>query len=269
MKYTVIKNNEVIPVSQIPVLEYKSFMDTNIFTLMSKPHNHCVSFFGVPSGNKIKLISCIADDEQQVIYVSSSVVDTQQTLLSFTAKNLAFEKFEREIHENYGIKYKDHPWLKPVRYAFNSADKTNTIANYPFFNIDSEELHEVGVGPIHAGVIEPGHFRFICNGEQILHLEIQLGYQHRGIEHLFLEKKKLLQRTTLAESISGDCVCGHTAAFVNLWVSLCGFEATEDLIFSRTLALELERIAVHTSDLSGICTDIAYQLGAAVFGRLR
>ena len=66
-----------------------------------------------------------------------------------------------------------------------------TVADYPFFKIDSEELHEVGVGPIHAGIIEPGHFRFICNGEQILHLEIQLGYQHRGIEHLFLEKKKI------------------------------------------------------------------------------
>ena len=269
MKYTVIKNNEVIPVSQIPVLEYKPFMDTNIFTLMSKPHNHCVSFFGVPSDNKIKLISCIADDEQHVIYVSSSVVDTEQTLLSFTAKNLAFEKFEREIHENYGIKYKDHPWLKPVRYPFNSADKTNTIANYPFFNIDSEELHEVGVGPIHAGVIEPGHFRFICNGEQILHLEIQLGYQHRGIEHLFLEKKKILQRTTLAESIAGDCVCGHTTAFVNLWETLCNYSAEDDLKYARTLALELERLAIHTGDLSAMCTDVGYQLGSAVFGRLR
>jgi Ni,Fe-hydrogenase III large subunit len=61
--------------------------------------------------------------------------------------------------------------------------------NYPFFKIDREELHEVGVGPIHAGVIEPGHFRFICNGEQILHLEIHLGYQHRGLEDLFLQKR--------------------------------------------------------------------------------
>ena len=64
-----------------------------------------------------------------------------------------------------------------------------------FNRVESEELHEVGVGPIHAGVIEPGHFRFICNGEQIMHLEIQLGYQHRGIEQLFLQKKKLLELT--------------------------------------------------------------------------
>ncbi|OFY94605.1 MAG: hypothetical protein A3K10_03135, partial [Bacteroidetes bacterium RIFCSPLOWO2_12_FULL_31_6] len=143
------------------------------------------------------------------------------------------------------------------------------IENYPFYQIESEELHEVGVGPIHAGVIEPGHFRFICNGEQILHLEIQLGFQHRGIEKLFLEKKNILQRVTLAESIAGDTVVGHTTAFVNVWESLCAYKADEDLQFSRTLALELERIAIHTGDLSAICTDIAYQLGSSVFGRLR
>ena len=94
------------------------------------------------------------------------------------------------------------------------------ISDYPFFKIESEELHEVGVGPVHAGIIEPGHFRFICNGEQILHLEIQLGYQHRGVEQLFLEKKKLIQRTTLAESIAGDSVIGHTTAFAYLFESL-------------------------------------------------
>lgn len=130
-------------------------------------------------------------------------------------------------------------------------------------------MHEVGVGPIHAGIIEPGHFRFICNGEQILHLEIQLGYQHRGIEQLIIENKKLLQRAIIAENITGDTVVGHTIAFSHVWESLCGFEATRDIEFARTLALELERIAVHTGDLSAVCADIAYQLGSSVFGRLR
>jgi Ni,Fe-hydrogenase III large subunit len=143
------------------------------------------------------------------------------------------------------------------------------IANYPFYSIDSEELHEVGVGPIHAGIIEPGHFRFICNGEQILHLEIQLGYQHRGIEKLILQKKPLSQLTTLAENIAGDTTVGHTVAFSHVWESLCGFRATRDIDFARTIALELERIAIHTGDLSAVCTDIAYQLGSSVFGRLR
>ncbi len=269
MNYTTVKNNERIQLSAIPELEYELFWELNVLSLMSEEHNHCVNYFGFPYEEKIKLICCIANDETHTIYVSSSLVNTSTHYPSFTSHVLAFEKFEREIHENFGVQYNNHPWLKPVRYARNRANQDETIATYPFYSIASEELHEVGVGPIHAGVIEPGHFRFICNGEQILHLEIQLGYQHRGVESLFLKKDNLLQRTILAESIAGDTVVGHTTAFVNLWETLCGFEADWHLQFSRTLALELERVAVHTGDLSAMCTDIAYQLGSSVFGRLR
>jgi Ni,Fe-hydrogenase III large subunit len=268
MNYISLKNNQTIPVSIIPELDYASFLELNVSSVKSSGC-HCVNYFGFPYVGKIKLICCIADDELQTINVSSSVVDGKLALPSFTKNNLVFEKFEREIHENFGIPYKDHPWLKPVRFPSNRVDKKIGIADYPFFNIESEELHEVGVGPIHAGIIEPGHFRFICNGEQILHLEIQLGYQHRGIEQLLLQKKKLLQRTTLAENISGDSVAGHTTAFVNLWESLCNYKPGKDLQLARTLAIELERVAIQTGGLSGMCTDVAYQLGSAVFGRLR
>jgi Ni,Fe-hydrogenase III large subunit len=269
MNYININNNQCIPVSNIPETEYATFYATITDLLEKKPERHCITYFGHRLNNKVRLFCCIADDIQHDILVSSTIVDTDASLNSFAAKNLAFEKFEREIHENFGVKYIDHPWLKPVRYPYDKFDPSATIANYPFFSIDSEELHEVGVGPIHAGIIEPGHFRFICNGEQILHLEIQLGYQHRGVEKLFLDKKKVLQRVTLAESIAGDTVVGHTTAFVNLWESLCGYQPDRDLQYSRTLALEIERIAIHTGDLSAMCTDIAYQLGSSVFGRLR
>jgi len=269
MNYISIRNNETIPLSAIPELDYSSFLELNVFFLLKNAASHCANYFGFHYTGKIKLICCIANDELSSISISSSVVDTKQPLHSFSKHNLVFEKFEREIHENFGINYTDHPWLKPVRFPFNRADKNTTIANYPFFKIESEELHEVGVGPIHAGIIESGHFRFICNGEQTLHLEIQLGYQHRGIEQLFLEKKKPLQRITLAENIAGDSVAGHAVAFVNLWESLCRYQPGRDLQLSRTVALELERIAVHTGDLSAMCTDVAYQLGSAVYGRLR
>jgi Ni,Fe-hydrogenase III large subunit len=269
MNYISIRNNETIPIATIPELDYYLFLELNVYFMLKTADSHCVSYFGFPHFGKIKLICCIAKDEQNSICVSSSVVDAKQPLPSFSNHNLVFEKFEREIHENFGIDYTDHPWLKPVRFPFNRFDKTNSIANYPFFKIESEELHEVGVGPIHAGIIEPGHFRFICNGEQILHLEIQLGYQHKGVEQLFLERRKLLQRIVLAENIAGDSVAGHTVAFVNLWESLCEFQPGRDLQLSRTIALELERIAVHTGDLSAMCTDVAYQLGSAVYGRLR
>jgi Ni,Fe-hydrogenase III large subunit len=262
-------NNQAIAIKDIPLHSYEKFAEINLDLMKDNPARHCVNYFGYPADDKIKLVCCIADDDLHRIFVSSCLLDKNTVLPSFTAQNHNFEKFEREIHENFGIGYEDHPWLKPMRYAYNRTDKNEKIENYPFYQVESEELHEVGVGPIHAGVIEPGHFRFICNGEQIMHLEIQLGYQHRGIEQLFLQKKKLLERTTLAENIAGDTVVGHTTAFVNLWESLCGYTPDYSLNYARTIALELERIAIHTGDLAAICADIAYQLGNSVYGRLR
>ncbi|WP_040299047.1 hypothetical protein, partial [Arcticibacter svalbardensis] len=176
--FITLKNNQTIPLQDIPVLAYPEFLELNI-SLVKEDANHCVNYYGFPVLNTIKLICCIADDAKQNIYVSSSVIekDRQEPLTSFTARKLCFHLFERELHENFAIPYYDHPWLKPVRYPIDRPNQENTISNYPFYQIHSEELHEVGVGPIHAGIIEPGHFRFICNGEQILHLEIQLGYQ--------------------------------------------------------------------------------------------
>ncbi|MCK9411408.1 MAG: hypothetical protein M0Q53_03845 [Prolixibacteraceae bacterium] len=269
MQTITIKNNQSVPLASIPELGYGQFMEVNTDLLADTLDRHCVNYYGVVNGKHLMLICCIADDIKHVIHLSSCNVLPTEVLPSFTARHLCFEKFEREIHENFGLNYSDHPWLKPVRYPFDRADKQSTIANYPFYSINSEELHEVGVGPIHAGVIEPGHFRFICNGEQILHLEIQLGYQHRGLEKLLLEKPDLSQQVTLAENIAGDTAVGHTTAFAQIWESLCGFQTTREIDYSRTIALELERIAIHTGDLSALCTDIAYQLGSSVFGRLR
>ena len=267
MKHIDLKNNECISLSSIPELDYESFLKQNVDLLENEDH-HCVSYFGYPSEGAIRLICCIAVDLEGRIHISSSRVVRNGEFPSLTAKRYAFHVFERELHENFGIMYSDHPWLKPIRFP-EDGYTGNGIPDYPFYRIESEELHEVGVGPIHAGIIEPGHFRFICNGEQILHLEIQLGFQHRGVEKLFVEMDHLLSRTTLAESIAGDTVAGHTLTFVNLWESLCQFKAGRELKHYRTLALELERIAVHTGDLSALCTDIGYQLGSAVFGRLR
>lgn len=269
MHYLTIKNNQPVPLSDIPEVSYNAFLILNTGMVAEGPGRHCVNYFGYAEGKRIRLICCIADDTEHVIYVSSCMVEAGSEHASFTAKNYCFEKFEREIHENFGILFADHPWLKPVRYPHDRFDRNQAITSYPFYSIDSEELHEVGVGPIHAGIIEPGHFRFICNGEQILHLEIQLGYQHRGIEKLFLEKKSLNQLATLAENIAGDTTVGHAVAFAHVWESLTGFRTGREIDFSRTLALELERIAIHTGDLSAVCTDIAYQLGSSVFGRLR
>ena len=101
------------------------------------------------------------------------------------------QAFEREIAEQFGLKPLGHPWMKRLRYhaSWTGRDAWAGKAGEPilpavgdFYRVEGEEAHEVAVGPVHAGIIEPGHFRFQCHGEKVFHLEIALGFQHRGIE---------------------------------------------------------------------------------------
>lgn len=265
-----IKNQETISLSKIPVLPYTKFF-AEVASLMKQPEVHCVNYYCFAKGEGLKFICCLADDLAKDIKIFSHEVMKKDDikLSSLTREIYAFHIFEREIAENFGVEFIDNPWKKPIRYAFNRADQSKIINTYPFYKIESDELHEVGVGPIHAGVIEPGHFRFLCNGETVLHLEIQLGWQHRGIEDLFLRKTSLLQRTILCESIAGDTAVGHSAAFVGLMESMGNLRNNSRLEIERTIALELERIAMHIGDLGNMNIGLAYQLAASVFGTLR
>jgi Ni,Fe-hydrogenase III large subunit len=269
--YATAVNGSSLPLTRIPVLPYDQFFKI-VLDLLSPEANHCVNYYAYQqaSGN-LKFICVIACDETHELFVLSHELssDIEKILPSLSPKCFPLHIFEREIAENFGVEFEDHPWAKPVRYAFNRADQNNVINTYPFYKIDSDELHEVGVGPIHAGVIEPGHFRFLCNGETVLHLEIQLGWQHRGIENLFLTKPSLLQRTVLSESIAGDTALGHSLAFVNMMESLGNLKVNKRLELERTLALELERIAMHVGDLGNVNIGFAYQLASSVFGTLR
>ncbi len=262
-----IKNGEAFNTSDIEVLSYPAFYDRMMALLESETH-HCLSYFAKQNDDSLRLFAFVSLDECATIEALSADAKASDVLPSMTAERPELHVFERDIHESIGIEFSGHPWLKPLRFP-HDRKAGGDIYDYPFFNIESEEFHRVGVGPIHAGIIEPGHFRFICEGEKIHHLEIQLGWQHRGWEHLMLTKKKMLQRAVLSENVAGDTVVGNACAFALAYEALAGAEPNESLSFERTLALEHERIAVHTGDLSAICTDIAYQLGSAVFGRLR
>lgn len=265
-----IKSNQSVDLNAIACLPYDKFYEL-VLKMFEQEENHCLSYFAYRKDRGLHFLMAIADDKKQDIILLSHFLNLgeKQALKSLSEKVFALHIFEREIHENFGIQFLSHPWLKPVRFAQNRSNKELKINDYPFYAIKSAELHEVGVGPIHAGIIEPGHFRFICNGEKVLHLEIQLGWQHRGIEQLFLDKKQLLQRNILAENIAGDTVIGHTVAFARTMESLCGIEISEQTEIERALALELERIAIHTGDIAALCIDAAYHLGANVFGILR
>lgn len=268
--YCVIRNNESVEIKSVPVLEYQDF-SSQMVDLLQQNENHCVTYFAFFQNQDLKFIAAIANDLTHQIFVFSYMLlkNEKQELKSITPKVTALHIFEREIYENFGVNFPGHPWLKPVRFAHNRANKNLKVNDYPFYKIESEELHEVGVGPVHAGIIEPGHFRFICNGENVLHLEIQHGWQNRGLEQLLLDKQTLLQRNIVAESIAGDTTVGHSIAFANLMESLAGIESNPRLEVQRAVALELERIAVHTGDISALCTDVAYSLGANIFGILR
>jgi Ni,Fe-hydrogenase III large subunit len=271
MKHVSVTNQQVIPIASIPCIDYVDFREEVLY-LHKKKDVHCVSYFGYPEDRQhYRFICCLADDQAGLINILSyrRRQDEAAPLLSLTSALPAYHLYERELSENFGLHFFDHPWAKPLRYAHNRYDRSADPAQYPFARIQGDETHEVGVGPIHAGVIEPGHFRFLCQGENVLHLEIQLGYQHRGVEALFLTKEKLIQRTILAESVAGDTVVGHTLSFVLAMEKLYGITPPDHLAVSRSLALELERIAIHTGDLSAYCHDLAYQLGSEVLGALR
>ena len=257
-------NPFVVPLADIPVLAYPSFMD-KVKLLMADEGCHCVTYHAVRLGAALRFFCCIAaDNDHSLILLSHEQEASPPPVLdSLTVTHTSFHMYEREIKEQFGVEFTGHPWLKPLRLHDSQG------AGYPFYSIEGEGVHEVGVGPIHAGVIEPGYFRFSCDGEKVLHLEIQLGFQHRGTERLFLEKHSGIQRAVLAESIAGDTAVGHSIAHAQLMEALSGTSTPSALQCERIIALELERIAVHIGDTAALCTDIAYQFGQVVNEALR
>lgn len=254
-----IYNSQIISIKDIPHLPYDAFFE-QVVSLMQKDTCHCCSYFACAGEQNYTLIAVLADDDAEVLHVYKSDVSENTRLKSLTALFPAFQLFESEISEQTSLRFKDHPWPKPVR---------NPLGDYPFYSIEGDDLHEVGVGPIHAGIIEPGHFRFICNGEKVLHLEIVLGYQHRGIENQLLRDSHPIKRQVLVESIAGDSPIAHSLAYAQLMESLSHTQPTDRLMVERMIALELERVAMHLADTGALCGDVAYQLGKVVCEALR
>ena len=232
-----------------------------------------VSFFGMPEGpTDSRLVAILADDASGSLGATSTVVG--DGFESLTPMCPSAHLFEREIAEQCGVVPHGHPWLKPLRrhppdhLAPGREPFTVDRDAYPFFRVKGEEVHEVAVGPVHAGIIEPGHFRFQAHGEEVLFLEIMLGYQHRGVERL-LETASADRAVLVAESIAGDTVVGHAAAHCGAIEALARSRKTPRAQAIRGIALELERLANHIGDLGAIAGDVAFQPGASYFGRMR
>jgi len=227
-----------------------------------------IALFTVPDGGATFLYVLLADDSRSLLLAARSrMAEGSAVIPSITPEVPSFHLFERALYEEDGIMPEGHPWLKPVRPSSNGA--AGGVGSFPFFTLGGEGVHEVAVGPVHAGVIEPGHFRFMCRGERVEHLEIELGYQHRGVERLF-EQGAIGRKSVLAESICGTTAIGHALAYARCLEGVApGPPPTESVVVTRQIALELERIGGHLSTLGALAGDVAYLSGSSVCGGLR
>ena len=254
MNWLITENNKKISTFDIPTVSLEEIKHD-----FAQMNMRLIGFFGKKEFENVRLYVILCDDKIGKIYITSTLFTKEiKTYESFTQKFSQFHIFERDFYEEFGIEPLNHPWLKPVR---NNQDK------YNFFEMKGDEIHQVAVGPIHAGVIEPGHFRFMCHGEKVYDLEIMLGYQNRGSENLFLKSKNFNNR--LAESICGDSVIAYNLAYSQLMETLSDTQVSNKSQIIRRIALEMERIGIHIGDMGAIAGDIAYQMGASIFGVTR
>jgi Ni,Fe-hydrogenase III large subunit len=220
------------------------------------------AWFGVPEAEGARIVSVIAFDAENTLAMARSL-PTSGGYPSLTVTHAQAHLFEREVWEQHALVPEGHPWLKPVRQSLGGAP-----ALRDFFRVDGREVHEVGVGPVHAGIIEPGHFRFQCSGEQVIHLEIALGYQHRGIERALMGGPHRVTMSQM-EAVSGDATIGHATAHASVMEALAGTEPPLRAQWLRAIALELERLANHTGDLGALANDVAFLPTASACGKIR
>ncbi|HEX7285886.1 MAG TPA: NADH-quinone oxidoreductase subunit C [Candidatus Angelobacter sp.] len=181
---------------------------------------------------------------------------------SLTAICPAAAWHEREVHEQFGVEFQGHPALLPLARHSQDADDPR------FLKVQGKGVCEVPVGPVHAGIIEPGHFRFSVIGDTVLHLQLQLFYTHKGTEKLFCGALAA-EATPLAESVSGDNCFAHAVAYCRAVEEIFQVAVPARAEAVRLVGLELERLLAHIGDFGALCNDVAFTVPAAYCARIK
>ena len=269
-----------ISLADVPLLPFDVFAE-ELSEELRDNSSGLSALFGVPcSDQSLRLYAVTNHSRTGRLAVFATDVGDRYPSLSVDVPQAHW--FEREIAEQWGVVPEGHPWFKPIRFHRSyvpGRDAWGRMADdeilpcvqpngTDYFKVRGKEIHEVAVGPVHAGVIEPGHFRFQCHGENVFSLEIELGYQHRGIERQLIggpDKRSL----HFMETLAGDSSIGHGTAYCQLLEGLAHVEAPLRSHAIRSIAMELERLANHTGDLGALAQDVGFLPTAAFCGRLR
>ncbi len=240
--------------------------------------------WGDPHPDGVAVLACL-ERQGDYLVLQTEVPLSQPALASITPYFAGADRLERHLQDLLGVACLDHPdnrrWTRhqawpegafPLRVDYPAAGRspcrTPADAGYPFVRVQGSGVYEIPVGPVHAGIIEPGHFRFQAVGEEILRLEERLGYVHKGIEKIAVGRDpEALAR--LAGRVSGDSTVAHAWAACMAMERAAGCEVPRRASALRALMCERERIANHLGDIGAICNDVAFVFAHAQCARLR
>ena len=223
-----------------------------------------------PFGRGFGIYACYSKDSEYLIVKTYTPLE-DPTFPSLTKKFVPAYRFERQMRSLMGVVPLGHPdsrpWIKhedwpenvyPLRKTFDASKSISRAkGEYQWIRAEGEGVYEIPVGPVHAGIIEPGHFRFQAVGEDILNLEEKLGYAHKGIEKRF-ESISWEEGAKLAGRVSGDTTVTHALCYSHAVESMRGCNPHRRALWLRALMLERERIANHLGDIGAICNDAAF-----------
>ncbi|MDO8488957.1 MAG: NADH-quinone oxidoreductase subunit C [Candidatus Omnitrophota bacterium] len=254
------------------------FKDT-CFVLHRMLSSPVMMLFAVDERNNSNkfVINCVfvSLKRSQWVIVSTDIPQENAYFDSLAKSIYSASFFEREIQEMFGVQAIGNPDLRhlhlhdevwpqgnyPLRKDFKKIQE-GSLGEYKFSRVEGRGVFEVPVGPVHAGIIGPGHFRFSVAGEPIINLEARLGFTHRGVEKLF-EGKAYSQAVDLSECVCGDSVFAHSLAFTQAAEKISGLIIPAQASYLRAIFLELERMYNHVNDIGGIAIDVGFSFPAA------